>query len=101
MTGITMGTALEIFTNPRDLQVTIAQELNGGGKFGFGIFRGPGHGFKPLLTSAFFAEALEEAVQAVRGVLETTVQVVMKEFGDIFLLSISTLTIRQLINQKF
>ena len=76
-----MLTALEIFTNPNDLEITIGRK-KGDRKFAIGIFRGPGHSFKPLLTSEPFAEKFEGAVEAVKDTLEHIQQAVMKEFED-------------------
>ncbi|MES2059573.1 MAG: hypothetical protein V4438_00925 [Patescibacteria group bacterium] len=77
--GLTLITALEIFTNPWDLVFTVGEEV-GGGKFAFGIFRGPGHQGKVLLTTQPFAETLEEVVEAVNGVLQSICKAVTEEF---------------------
>ena len=74
-----MLTALEIFTNPSDLEFTIGQREEGG-KFSIGIFRGLGHAFKPMLTSEPFAETLEEAIKAVEGTLQTVYEAITEEF---------------------
>lgn len=76
-----MITALEIFTNPGDLEITIGQEKEGA-KFSIGIFRGPGHNFKPMLTSQPFAEKLEDAVKAIQGTLESIHEALTKDFAD-------------------
>jgi hypothetical protein len=79
--GISTSSALEIFTNPADLQITIGQEKEGA-KFAIGIFRGPGHNFKPILTSAPFAETLEGAVKAVGNTLEEIRAAMVQQFAD-------------------
>ena len=79
--GISMITALEIFTNPSDLEITVGQS-EPGKKFTIGIFRGPGHNFKPMLTSEPFAENLEGAVEAVSEVLESIHEAMVKDFAD-------------------
>jgi len=66
--GISTYTALEIFTNPSDLEITIGRE-NEGEKYAFGIYRGRGHNFKPLLTSQAFAETKEDAIKGVEETL--------------------------------
>ena len=76
--GISMITALEIFTNPGDLEITIGQE-KGGGKFAIGIFRGPGHNYKSVLTSQPFAETQEDAIKAVEETLQTVHEAITKE----------------------
>lgn len=81
MSGISMLTALEIFTNPKDLEITIGHE-KGGDKFAIGIFRGPSHNFKPMLTSQPFAKTPEDAVEAIKGILETVRQAATKELGN-------------------
>jgi hypothetical protein len=79
--GISMITALEIFTNPADLEITIGQEKEGA-KFSIGIFRGPGHNFKPMLTSQPFAETQEDAIEAIEGILEPIHEAMTKDFAD-------------------
>jgi len=76
-----MFTALEIFTNPGDLEITIRQEKEGA-KFTIGIFRGPGHNFKPMLTSQPFAGKLEDAVEAIKRTLESIHEVMTKDLAD-------------------
>lgn len=76
-----MLTALEIFTNPDDLEITIGQEKEGA-KFTIGIFRGPGHNFKPMLTSQPFAEKLEDAVEVIKGILESIREAIAKDFAN-------------------
>ncbi|MEI8337712.1 MAG: hypothetical protein WCF92_01020 [bacterium] len=76
-----MITALEIFTNPNDLEIIIGQK-KAGDKFEIGFFRGPGHRFKPMLTSEPFAEKLEDAVEAIKGILESICEALTKEFSD-------------------
>lgn len=79
--GISMITALEIFTNPSDLEIIIGQAKEGG-KFAVGILRGPGHNFKPMLTSEPFAEKFDDAVEAIKGILESVREAMTKEFMD-------------------
>lgn len=76
-----MITALEIFTNPGDLEITIRQKKKGS-KFAIGIFRGPGHNFKPMLTSQPFAETQKDAVEAIKGTLESIRDAITKDFAD-------------------
>ena len=79
--GLTMMTAAEIFTNPHDLEIVIGQE-RGGGRYAVRISRGPGHKFKPLLSSTPFAETLDVAIEAVKQILETTNENLTKEFEN-------------------
>ncbi len=79
--GISMFTALGIFANPFDLQITIGQPA-GGVKFAFGIFRGPIHCFIPMLTSTPFAETLEDAIQEVDEILRAVHEYVAKSLAD-------------------
>ena len=76
--GMSMITAMEIFTNPHDLEIIIGQEKSGG-KFAIGIFRGPGHSYRPLVTSHMCAETVKDAVETVQGILEMIEQVMAKE----------------------
>ena len=79
--GISMRTASEIFTNPDDLEIMIGQEREGA-KFAIGIFRGPGHNFKPMLESQPFAENIEDAREEVKGPLESRREALTKDFAD-------------------
>ena len=79
--GISVSTALEIFTNPSDLEISIGQG-KGGGKFSIFISRGPGHDFKILLSSQPFAESTEAAVKAVGEILESIRKAATDTLGD-------------------
>ncbi len=79
--GFSMITALEIFTNPGDLEIVITQDEESA-KFAVGIFRGPGHNFKPIITSPPFVEKLEDAVEVIRKTLESICENMTKEFAD-------------------
>ena len=81
MPGISLFTALEIFTNPNDLEISIGQE-KGGGKYALVISRGPGHNFKIMLSSQPFAERIEDVVEAIKGILETIRQSIIGEFEN-------------------
>ena len=67
--GISMITALEIFSNPSDLKFSIVKEKKSK-KLGFVITRGPGHNDKILLSSGLFAEKPEEAIASIKEILE-------------------------------
>lgn len=69
---MTLLTALEIFTNPLDLMIVVGKEKESG-KFGLGIYRGPGHNYKPMITSVPFAETLEKVVEEVKKLLEVSI----------------------------
>ena len=79
--GISMLTALEIFTNPGDLEITVGQDKDGD-KFAIGIFRGPSHNYKPMLISQPFAETQGDAIKAVEETLQTIYKVITKEFKN-------------------
>lgn len=79
--GISMYTALVIFTNPFDLHITVGQPAEGA-KFAFGIFRGPGHCFMRMLTSTPFAETLEDAIRAVKEILEAVCKAATTSLTD-------------------
>ncbi len=83
--GISRLTCLEIFTNPTDLQIMIGQEKNNG-KYAIGIFRGPGHNFKPLITSGFVIESFKEAIEEIKKILESihyTIESELKKKGSL------------------
>lgn len=80
--GITRSTALEIYTNPGDLEITVGQEEESG-KFAIGIYRGPGHNFKLMISSVPFAESLEDAIEVIRKeVLELSMHAIEKDLED-------------------
>lgn len=66
--GISALTALEIFSNPRDLHVAVGET---DGKFAFMISRGPGHDFKPILSSRPFAENVPAVIGSIKEILES------------------------------
>ncbi len=74
-------TALEIFTNPSDLEIAIGRK-NGDGKYFVIISRGPRHRFKPMFDSNPFASELEDAVGVIKTILESSFEVGMNEFGE-------------------
>ncbi|MCK5027097.1 MAG: hypothetical protein KAS07_01635 [Candidatus Pacebacteria bacterium] len=84
--GIKTITALEIFTNPGDLQIIIGQKEKGA-KFAVAITRGPGHNFKLMLTLKPFAKTQEEAIKAIEEILQTVRKDVTREFKDLKSLS--------------
>ena len=77
--GVSLLTALEIFTNPYDLHIQIGEDKESG-KYAICISRGPGHKFKPILTSTPFAETFEDEVKTVGETLEAIRQAAEREF---------------------
>ena len=77
-----MLTALEIFTNPNDLEILIGQE-KGGGKYAFAITRGPGHDFKMMISSQPFTEKLEDAIEVIKVILESIREAIARDFENI------------------
>lgn len=66
--GISMITAVEIYTNPKDLEFRIGQERHDG-LFAFTVTRGPGHDFRLLLSTRPFAQTEEEIIDAIGEIL--------------------------------
>ena len=79
--SVSLMDALEIFTHPRDLELSIVKE-KGTNKYGICITRGPGHDFKLLITSSFSFEGSKEAIDATKGLLEVIEQTGIKEFSN-------------------
>jgi hypothetical protein len=77
---MTQGTALEIFSNPNDLSFTIGNSDDG--KFAIGIFRGPGHNFKPLITSKPVFETTKDAADAIENMLTVLIDAARKIYQD-------------------
>ena len=78
---MTMLEALEIFSNPMDLHIFITLGKNSD-KYSIGIFRGPGHDFKPMITSNPFTKKPECAINIVREILEMALNVCTKRLED-------------------
>lgn len=74
-------TALEIFTQFDDLHITTgkSKDVN---MFGIGIYRGPGHNYKPMITSAPFAKTQEEAINKIKEILEFVCEFSKKDLED-------------------
>lgn len=66
MSGISLFSALEIFTQPDDLQFSIGEQA---GKWGLAITRGPGHDYKLIITSQPVLESREAAANAIKTLL--------------------------------
>lgn len=71
------GTKLEIFTNPYDLEITVAQSGTGG-RFSLCLSRGPWHRFKVMLTCVDFACSLDEGARSVGELLKVIHESVTK-----------------------
>lgn len=80
MSGITLITALEIFTNPKDLQISIGKK--GNSKYMFVVSRGPDHNFKPLISTTPFAETVDIAVEEIKKLLEMIQLASLKQMKD-------------------
>lgn len=81
MSGIRVLTALEIYTNPDDLEIVIVKDAQSE-KFALGVSRGPGHNFKPLLSSKPFAKDIDSAIDAVRRTLEAIQEFATTALGE-------------------
>lgn len=65
--GLTLSTAIEIFSQPDDLTFLLVQKDD---KWGLAITRGPGHDFKPLLDGAPVFDDKEAVLEAMGELLE-------------------------------
>ena len=61
--------ALEIFSNPYDLCIAFGRK-NEGDKYAFAICRGPGHNYKPMLSTQPFFEKAEDVIDYIKQLLE-------------------------------
>lgn len=75
MAGISMITALEIFTNPQDLAFTASPK-------GLGIFRGPGHRGKPLITGRFDFKSVDKAAEEIGNILKAIISSAAQELKN-------------------
>jgi hypothetical protein len=78
--GMSLITALEIFSNAYDLEIVIAKEAEGK-QYTICISRGPGHNFKSMLSSAPFSEDLEKVIGAIKNTLEAAYAAANAEFA--------------------
>jgi hypothetical protein len=72
-------TALEIYSNPADIEFLIAQSE---GKHAIMVTRGPGHRFKPLLSTEAVFESRATAVTIIRSVLDVALKEGKSAFDD-------------------
>lgn len=79
MSGISRITALEIFSQPDDLEFVIFEK---GGLFGFLITRGPGHNFKLIISTSPYAADLAQAIRGVDTTLEHVCSYATAEVGN-------------------
>ncbi len=79
MAGISKLTALEIFSQPRDLHFVVSEQ---NGKWAFVISRGPRHNFKPLLSTTPFADSKAIAVQEIANILQGICQAMTQEIAN-------------------
>lgn len=70
--GMSVLTVLEIYSNPLDLSIAIAKG-NNSSLYALAISRGPLHNFKLMLSTAPFAETVEEAIALIKAILETVI----------------------------
>ena len=82
ISGITVGTLLEINNNPGDLKILIFKESEESGKYGFFVSRGPGHKYKVLIVTIPFAGTIVEVVEEVKKILTETHSWVTKLLSD-------------------
>ena len=68
MSGITMSTMLEINGNPEDLYIEIGKTTING-TYAFTISRGPGHSFKPLISTTPVFKTSDDAVKEISDLL--------------------------------
>lgn len=75
-------TALEIFSQPDDLAFTTGQDKDDTGLFAFGVFRGPKHNYKTLLTTRPFAKTKEELLEFIKKELEELCEFCKRKLKD-------------------
>ncbi len=80
MAAFRLITALEIYSNPHDLEFSIF--LGPDGKYGLLITRGPGHNFKRMISSTPFADTPEKAIEIVENILKISRKAIISEFED-------------------
>lgn len=71
--------ALEIFTNPTDLEIIIKQDDDG---YGFAITRGPGRDHKVIIDTCGFVETQDLAIEEVEKKLNSICRTMQLELAD-------------------
>lgn len=79
--SISLITAIEIYSNPYDLEFLVGKE-KGGTKFAIAITRGPGHNYKLLLTTEPYTENQAEVIGRIREILERVRSVAENELNN-------------------
>lgn len=79
--GVSMLVAMEVFTQPNDLMITIT-DPDDEEKIAFVISRGPGHRFKMLLSTVPIFESREAAIKAVESILHGICESSREAFMD-------------------
>lgn len=79
MSGIQRFTALEIFTNPDDLELSIFGNKSG---WGLMITRGPDHRFKILITQNPVFPNSAQAIQAISNILRSICTSMTQELNN-------------------
>jgi hypothetical protein len=82
MSGISGSNTLEIFSNPYDLEIWVAEPEGRGRSFAFSITRGPQHLHKVIITTKPFAKTRQEVIDLVVDILESICRVMKDEFKD-------------------
>ena len=71
---MTLRSALEIFSNPFDLEFMIGEDQGKkDGTFCLALTRGPGHNFKPVLTGEGY-KSKDDAIETFKKVLDICVE---------------------------
>lgn len=89
--SISLTTALEIYSNPSDLFLSFSKPTLEN-KFGVVITRGPGHDFKPLISSNFYLTSDDQGILDMQRLLEAC------RNGSITALTTKTNPIGQILN---
>lgn len=79
--GLNLLTAMEVANQYHDLYISVGKS-DSTGKFAFLISRGPGHNFKPLLSTNAAFENAGEAIVAVGNILNFVCQIIKKEIVE-------------------
>ena len=81
MSGISRLEALEIFSNPTDLEIIITEDKKSK-KYGIAFCRGPGHNFKLMLSADPYTEEFKDVINAARTILEGIYQAMTEELKN-------------------
>lgn len=80
MGSLSVGVALDISTNPRNLQITVTKRKTSD-DYGFMIIYGPKRDYAMIFMTEFFAKSKSECLEGLKELLERAKEVTIQTLG--------------------